>query len=50
MAIKIIQEPDIYLTQEEYDRLSREWTAANSYTTAPVSFETFVRRYKEKTQ
>lgn len=44
MTIKIIKESDIYLTQEERDRLYREWQKSNMYTTEPVSFETFVRK------
>lgn len=44
MSIKIIEEPDIYLTQEERDQLFREWKQAMMYTAAPVSFEIWVRQ------
>ena len=48
MAVNIIKEPDIYITQEEHDRYYQEWQQQNMFTTAPVSFETFVRRKKNR--
>lgn len=48
MAIKIIKEPDIYLTQEEHDRLHRAWEKSNRYTTEPQSFEDFVASQKAR--
>ena len=46
MAIKIIEEPDIYLTQAEHGRLSREYQQAISFHANPPSFETWVRARK----
>jgi len=46
MAVQIIKEPDIFITQEEHERFYREWELANRFTTAPVSYETYVRRQK----
>lgn len=46
MAIKIIDEPDIYLTAGEHARLQREWQKACAYTVNPPTFEDFVRRSK----
>lgn len=44
MTIRLIKEPDIHLTQAEHERLSRQWQAEQQYTTAPQSFETWLRR------
>ena len=43
MAIKIIKEPDIVMTQEEHDRLFQEYQRTMMHTYNPVSFETWVR-------
>lgn len=48
MAIKIIEEPDIYLTRHEHDRLYRMWVECSKYTTAPQAFEDFVRSQKAR--
>lgn len=50
MSVKIIPEPDIHVTQEEYERLYDAWINAMKYTTAPVSFEVWVRRQKGSEQ
>jgi hypothetical protein len=44
MAIKIIDEPDVYLTRAEYERLHREWEQCMMMHAAPVSFEVWVAR------
>lgn len=44
MGIRIIDEPDIVLTHDEHERLSREWEAAQRMTVAPLSFEAWLRR------
>lgn len=49
MTIRIIPEPEIELTQSEYERLQREWEAAQQGTTAPVTFEAFVRSRRRRT-
>lgn len=46
MAIKIVEEPDIQLTRDEYERLHQEWEMAMRYTTEQRSFESFVRHRK----
>jgi hypothetical protein len=48
MAIKIIDEPDIYLTRDEHERLYRMWERCNRHTTEPQSFESFVRSQKAR--
>ena len=48
MGIKILPERDIYLTQEEHERLHREYNNAMSYNAAPVSFEVWVRCRKQQ--
>jgi hypothetical protein len=50
MAIKIIKSNTITLTQEKYDRLLREWSASQQYTTVPQSFDSWVREYLEAEQ
>jgi hypothetical protein len=50
MAIKIIKSNTITLTQEKYDRLLREWSASQQYTTVPQSFDSWVREYIEAEQ
>lgn len=54
MAIRTIEEQDIYLTEAELERLRREWAETQAYTTAPTSFEAWVRAHlannKEGTQ
>lgn len=47
MAIRIIKEPDISLTQTEYERLLRKWESEQQYTTAPTSFETWLRSHQQ---
>lgn len=45
MAVKIIKEPDVYLTQSEYNRLMAEYHKAFSmYAGTPPTFEEWVRR------
>lgn len=44
MAIRIINEPEISLTQADYERLHLVWQAEQQYTTAPESFEAWLRR------
>lgn len=44
MSIRIIDEGEIQLTRAEYERYVREWKNAMQYTTAPIDFETWVRR------
>lgn len=46
MAIKIIDDEDVFVTREEMERLSPDWEAAQQYTTRPVSFETWLKRHK----
>lgn len=46
MAIRIFKEPDIYLTQTEYERLRRVWESEQQYTTAPTSFEAWLRSHQ----
>lgn len=46
MAIKIIDEPDIYLTAAENERLLRDWERMCQYTLDPPSFESYVRSKK----
>lgn len=43
MAIRIDDEPEIVLTRAEYERLHREYQSTQTHTTAPVSFETWLR-------
>lgn len=43
MSIRIIEEEEILLTQEEHERLQREWQESQRYTTAPCSFEVWLR-------
>ncbi len=43
MAIKVVKEPDIHLTQGEIERLRPEYRRSQMYTTQPVSFETWLR-------
>lgn len=44
MTIKVIKEPDVYLTEAELRRLRYEYDRAFSYYSGPVpSFEEFVR-------
>lgn len=50
MTIRIINEPDIYLTQTEYERLLREWESVQQYTAAPTSFETWLRDRQRDSQ
>ena len=44
MAIKIIDEDEIRLTQAEHARYMREWKAAMAYTVDPIPFEAWVRQ------
>jgi hypothetical protein len=44
MAIKIIDEPDILLTREQYEGWRRQWEAAMSMNACPVSFEVWLAR------
>ena len=46
MAIKIIEEPAVHLTREEYERLHAEWERCMMFHAMPVSFETWVARKK----
>lgn len=49
MSIKIIPEPDVYVTQEEIERLRQEYAKAMSYYSGPVpSFETWVKQRKRQ--
>lgn len=48
MAIKIIPERDIHLTQAEYERLYREWRQACMYMVDPPSFEVYVQAIKAR--
>lgn len=43
MTIRIIDEPEIEMTQAKYERLRREWAATQQMTVAPQSFESWVR-------
>lgn len=43
MAIRTIEEQDIYITEAELERLRREWAETQACTTAPTSFEAWVR-------
>lgn len=47
MSIRVIDEPDILLTRSEYERLRREWESEQQYTTAPTSFETWLRSHQQ---
>lgn len=47
MAIKIIKEEDIYLTQEESRRLRRDYDSFCSYHVSPPSFESFCKNRKK---
>lgn len=46
MAIKILKEPDVYLSQEEHERLQREYASMTMYMVNPPSFEVWVSRTK----
>lgn len=46
MAIKIIRERDIHLTQAEHDRLRREYQQLCSHMVDPPSFEAYVQAIK----
>jgi hypothetical protein len=46
MAIKIVEEPDVHLTREEYERLHAEWERCMMFNAAPVSFNAWVARKK----
>lgn len=48
MAIKIIPEPDIHITQAEMERLRPEWEASQRMTVRPVSFETWLRQRRSR--
>lgn len=45
MAIKIIKEDTVYLTEAEVARYTREWEAVCSYNTNPPTFEEYVRQH-----
>lgn len=46
MAIKIIPEPDIFVTQREYEQYRQNWEASQKMTTRPVTLENFIRQTK----
>jgi hypothetical protein len=47
MSIKVIPEPDVYVTQDELERLRQEYAKAMAYYAGPVpSFETWVKNHK----
>ncbi len=48
MAIRIIEEEDIEITQEEYDRYYHEYTNSMQYHVCPPSFEAWLRRRLHK--
>ncbi len=48
MAIKIIPEPDIHITQAGLERLRPEWEASQRMTVRPVSFETWLRQRRDR--
>lgn len=49
MAIEIINEEPVRITQAEMERLWPEYRSSQKYTTRPVSFETWLRdRLKRK--
>jgi sulfur relay (sulfurtransferase) DsrC/TusE family protein len=51
MAVKIIEEPDIYLTPEEHNQLMGEYQRAYMhYFGTPPTFETFVKNRKAQTK
>ena len=43
MTIRIIKEPDIYITERERSRLLPEWERSQRMTTRPVSFKEWLR-------
>lgn len=50
MAIKIIPERDIHLTQAEHERLRREYQQLCTYMVDPPSFEVWVRQRQSARQ
>ncbi len=49
MAIRIINEPDVYLTETELSRLRYEYQKAYQYYVGPVpTFEQFVRKQQSQ--
>jgi hypothetical protein len=51
MSIKIIEDgPEIVLTRTEHEVLYREWEESQKFTSAPASFETWLRRKKNMPQ
>lgn len=49
MTIRLVTEPDIHLTQSEFERYRREWERMAMFMVDPPSFEEFVRTRKERT-
>lgn len=43
MSIRIIEEPELVLTRQEYDRLYREYLQTVMFMVDPPSFEQFLR-------
>ena len=48
MAIKILEEPDVYLSLEEYERLQKEYASIIMYMVDPPSFDVWVRKLKAR--
>ena len=49
MAIKIIDEPDLHITKEEYERYAYEYQRSYMMYVGPVpSLETYIRQRKQK--
>lgn len=47
MSIRVLPEADVYVSQEELERLQYEYRQAMSYRAGPVpSFETWVKQHK----
>ena len=49
MTIKVIREPDLYITSEELTRLRYEYSKAFTHYAGPVpTFEDWVRRQQQR--
>ena len=45
MTIRILKEPDVFVTQAELERLVPLYRSSQKYTVEPVSFDTWLRQF-----
>ncbi len=43
MAIRIVEQEDVEITQAEYDKYYKEYVTSTQYHARPLSFETWLR-------